>query len=177
MRNLKFFMTALVLYAAVMWKAADMSAQTISLNIGSYEEKEKKEESKEKPVEKPAEKSSPSLEYQLKLIFGVKSETSLEDPRVENIGKYFLDKYTGQVTLISYYKGDPVRWDILRDNVPDDYVHNKEAVNYQLIKYGDNSDNLILVNLNSGVMWAIDIKGLSYKNTRLVYIPITDIVR
>ena len=80
------------------------------------------------------------------------------------------------MTLISYYKGDPVRWNILRDCVSDDYVYDKDTVNYQLIKYGENSDNLILVNINSGAMWAIDTRGLSYKNTRLVYIPVTDTI-
>jgi len=173
MRYIKSFVAALALSAAVMWNAAGLSAQTISLKIGD-DDKEKKEESKEKPSEKPAEKSAPSLEYQLKRIFGAKSETSLEGPRVENLGKYFLDKYTGQVTLISYHKGAPVRWNILRDRVADDYIYDKDTVNYQLIKYGDNSDNLILVNINSGAMWAIDTRGLSYKNTRLVYIPVTD---
>ena len=38
------------------------------------------------------EKSGPSVEQELKRLFGFKSETSLTGPRVENIGKYFLDK-------------------------------------------------------------------------------------
>lgn len=166
-------MTAL-LSVAVMWNASGTFAQTISLKIGDNEEKEKKEEPKEKPADKPAEKSSPSLEYELKRIFGSKSETSLEGPRVENLGKYFLDKYTGQVTLITYHRGEPIRYNILRDNVPDDYIYDKDAVNYQLIRYGEGSDNVILINLNSGAMWAIDTKGFSYKNTRLMYIPVID---
>ena len=33
---------------------------------------------------------------------------------------------------------------------------------------------IILLNVNSGAMWAIDTKGFSYKNTRLMYIPVTD---
>ena len=53
---------------------------------------------------------------------------------------------TGQVTLVTYQRGEPVRW------------------------------NIHLININTGAMWAIDTKGLtfSYKNTRLKYIPAVD---
>ena len=53
---------------------------------------------------------------------------------------------TGQVTLVTYQRGEPVRW------------------------------NILLININTGAMWAIDTKGLtfSYKNTRLKYIPAVD---
>lgn len=176
MRYMKSLMAAALVSVAVMWSASGIYAQTVSVTIGGGEEKEKKEETKEKSDDKPAQKSSPSLEYELKRIFGAKSETSLEGPRVENLGKYFLDKYTGQVTLITYYRSEPVRWNILRDKVPDDYVYDKDAVNYQLIRYGDGSDQIILLNVNSGAMWAIDTKGFTYKNTRLIYIPATDMV-
>ena len=174
MRYMKSLMTAALLSVALMWNASGIYAQTVSVKIGGGDEKEKKEEKKEKLAEKPVEKSSPSLEYELKRIFGAKSETSLEGPRVENLGKYFLDKYTGQVTLITYHRSEPIRWNILRDNVPDDFVYDKNVVNYQLIKYGEGSDQIILLNVNSGAMWAIDTKGFSYKNTRLMYIPVTD---
>lgn len=174
MSYMKSLMVAVVLSVAVMWNASGIYAQTVSVKIGDGDEKEKKEEPKEKPADKPAEKSSPSLEYELKRIFGAKSETSMEGPRVENLGKYFLDKHTGQVTLITYHRGEPIRWNILRDSVPDDFVYDKDAVNYQLIRYGDNSDQIILLNVNSGAMWAIDTKGFSYKNTRLIYIPAID---
>lgn len=116
MRYMKSLMAAALVSVAVMWSASGIYAQTVSVTIGGGEEKEKKEETKEKSDDKPAQKSSPSLEYELKRIFGAKSETSLEGPRVENLGKYFLDKYTGQVTLITYYRSEPVRWNILRDN-------------------------------------------------------------
>lgn len=174
MRYMKSLMAAALMSVAVMWSASGIYAQTVSVKIGGGDEKEKKEEAKEKSDDKTAEKSSPSLEYELKRIFGAKSETSLDGPRVENLGKYFLDKYTGQVTLVTYHRGDPIRWNILRDNVPDDFVYDKEAVNYQLIRYGDNSDQIILLNVNSGAMWAIDTKGFSYKNTRLMHVPVID---
>ena len=53
---------------------------------------------------------------------------------------------TGQVTRVTYQRGEPVRW------------------------------NILLININTGAMWAIDTKGLtfSYKNTRLKYIPAVD---
>ena len=93
---------------------------------------------------------------------------------MENLGKYFLDKYTGQVYLITYHKGEPVRWNIQRDDVKEDWVDEHYTVNYQLVRYGDHSDNILLININSGAMWAIDTKGFSYKNTRLKYIPAVD---
>ena len=152
----------------------EISAQNISLKIRSEDKKEKKEESKEKVVEKEVVKSGPTLEQELKKIFGMKSETSLGGSRMENLGKYFLDKYTGQVYLITYHKGDPVRWNIQRDEVKEDWVDEHYTVNYQLVRYGDHSDNILLININSGAMWAIDTKGFSYKNTRLKYIPAVD---
>ena len=153
-----------------------ISAQTVSVKIGSEDNKEKKEETKEKVVEKETVKSGPTLEQELKKAFGMKSETSLGGSRIENLGKYFLDKYTGQVSMVTYHRGEPVRWNILRDNVPEDWVDDPETVNYQLVKYGEGTDNILLLNINSGAMWAIDTKGLtfSYKNTRLKFIPAVD---
>ena len=153
-----------------------ISAQTVSVKIGSEDNKEKKEETKEKVVEKESVKSGPTLEQELKKAFGMKSETSLGGSRIENLGKYFLDKYTGQVSMVTYHRGEPVRWNILRDNVPEDWVDDPETVNYQLVKYGEGTDNVLLLNINSGAMWAIDTKGLtfSYKNTRLKFIPAVD---
>ena len=121
-------------------------------------------------------KSGPTLEQELKKAFGMKSETSLGGSRIENLGKYFLDKYTGQVSMVTYHRGEPVRWNILRDNVPEDWVDDPETVNYQLVKYGEGTDNVLLLNINSGAMWAIDTTGLtfSYKNTRLKFIPAVD---
>ena len=152
----------------------EISAQNFSVKVGSEDKKEKKEDSKEKVVEKEVVKSGTTLEQELRKAFGMKSETSLGGSRIENLGKYFLDKYTGQVSLITYHKGEPVRWNILRENVPEDWVDDEDAVNYQLVRYGDHDDNILLINLNSGAMWAIDTKGIGYRNTRLKYIPAVD---
>ena len=78
----------------------------------------------------------------------MKSETSLGGSRIENLGKYFLDKHTGQVSLVTCHRGDPVRWNVLRENVPEDWVDDEDAVNYQLVRYGDHDDNILLINLN-----------------------------
>lgn len=93
----------MLLVIPAMLTSNEISAQTVSVKIGSEDNKEKKEETKEKVVE-------------------------------------------------------------------------KETVNYQLVKYGEGTDNVLLLNINSGAMWAIDTKGLtfSYKNTRLKFIPAVD---
>lgn len=166
----------MLLVIPAMLTSNEISAQTVSVKIGSEDNKEKKEETKEKVVEKETMKSGPTLEQELKKAFGMKSETSLGGSRIENLGKYFLDKYTGQVSMVTYHRGEPVRWNILRDNVPEDWVDDPETVNYQLVKYGEGTDNVLLLNINSGAMWAIDTRGLtfSYKNTRLKFIPAVD---
>lgn len=166
----------MLLVIPAMLTSNEISAQTVSVKIGSEDNKEKKQETKEKVVEKETVKSGPTLEQELKKAFGMKSETSLGGSRIENLGKYFLDKYTGQVSMVTYHRGEPVRWNILRDNVPEDWVDDPETVNYQLVKYGEGTDNVLLLNINSGAMWAIDTRGLtfSYKNTRLKFIPAVD---
>ena len=163
------------LLSFIMLFSVDVNAQTVSAKVGT-DDKEKKDEPKEKVVEKVVEKSGPSVEQELKKLFGLKSETSLTGPRVENIGKYFLDKRTGEVTVVGYYKNEPVRWRILRDNIPEDVVDEEKLVNYQLIKYGTGDNDIVLVNVNSGVMWGVDFKGLSFnfRNTRFTYIPMRD---
>ena len=165
----------MLLVIPAVFNTSDMSAQTVSVKVGT-EKEEKKEESKEKVVEKEVVKSGPTLEQELKKAFEMKSETSIGGSRIENLGKYFLDKYTGQVTLVTYQRGEPVRWNILRDRTPDDIIYDDQAYNYQLVRYGDGNDNIILININTGAMWAIDSKGLSFsqKNTRLKYIPAVD---
>ena len=165
----------LLVFPAV-FNTNDISAQTVSVKVGTEKEEKKKDEPKEKPDVKPIQSSSPSLEQELKKVFGMKSETSIGGSRIENLGKYFLDKYTGQVTLVTYQRGEPVRWNILRDRTPDDIIYDEQAYNYQLVRYGDGNDNILLININTGAMWAIDTKGLtfSYKNTRLKYIPAVD---
>lgn len=152
-----------------------MSAQTVSVKVGT-ENEEKKEVIKEKVVEKEVVKSGPSLEQELKKVFGMKSETSIGGARIENLGKYFLDKYTGQVTLVTYQRGEPVRWNILRDRTDDDIVYDRDTYNYQLVRFGSGNDDILLININTGAMWAIDLKGLkrTYKNARLKYIPAVD---
>ena len=168
-------LAATVLLSFIMLFSVDVNAQTVSMKVGTGD-KEKKDEPKEKVVEKVVEKSGPSVEQELKKLFGLKSETSLTGPRVENIGKYFLDKYTGEVTVVGYYKNEPVRWRILRDNVPEDVINEDQLVNYQLIRFDTGDNDIVLVNVNSGVMWGVDFKGLSftYKNTRFAYIPMKD---
>ena len=169
-------LTAAALLSAIMILfSLDVNAQTVSLKVGT-DDKEKKEESKEKVVEKVVEKSGPSVEQELKRLFGFKSETSLAGPRVENIGKYFLDKHTGEVTAIGYHKNEPVRWRVLRDDLPEDLAYEDQLVNYQLIKFGTGDNDIVLVNLNTGIMWKVEFKGLSlsFKNTRFAYIPLKD---
>lgn len=166
---------AAVLLSFIMLFSIDVNAQTVSVKVGTSD-KEKKEEPKEKVVEKVVEKSGPSVEQELKKLFGLKSETSLTGPKVENIGKYFLDKHTGEVTVVGYHKNEPVRWRILRDNVPEDVANEDQLVNYQLIKFGTGDNDIVLVNVNTGVMWGVDFKGLSFsfRNTRFLYIPMRD---
>ena len=125
-------LAATVLLSFIMLFSVDVNAQTVSVKVGTGD-KEKKDEPKEKVVEKVVEKSGPSVEQELKKLFGLKSETSLTGPRVENIGKYFLDKYTGEVTVVGYYKNEPVRWRILRDNVPEDVIDEERAI--QFLRY------------------------------------------
>ena len=165
----------MLLVIPVVFNTSDMSAQTVSVKVGT-EKEEKKKEPEEKVVEKEVVKSGPTLEQDLKKAFGMKSETSIGGSRIENLGKYFLDKFTGQVTLVTYQRGEPVRWNILRDRTPDDIIYDEQTYNYQLVRYGDGNDNIILININTGAMWAIDSKGLSFshKNTRLKYIPAVD---
>lgn len=164
----------LLVFPAV-FNTSEMSAQTVSVKVGT-ENEEKKEVIKEKVVEKEVVKSGPSLEQELKKVFGMKSETSIGGTRIENLGKYFLDKYTGQVTLVTYQRGEPVRWNILRDRTDDDIVYDRDTYNYQLVRFGSGNDDILMININTGAMWAIDFKGLkrTYKNARLKYIPAVD---
>ena len=80
--------------------------------------------------------------------------------------------------MVSFYRSEPVRWRILRDNVPDDIVYDIGQVNYQLIRYGNGENDVVLLNVNTGAMWGLDFKGISlnYKHTRFKYIPKVDTV-
>ena len=166
--------TSLVVLAMTMF-SVNSYAQTVSVKVGN-DDKEKKEEPKEKVVEKVVEKSTLSVEQELKKLFGQKSETSLTGPRVENIGKFFLDKHTGEVTVMGSHKYEPVRWRILRDNVREDLAYKDQLVNYQLIRFGTGENDIVLMNVNTGAMWALDFKGLglNYKNARFIYVPMKD---
>ena len=93
MKIAKFNVAASLLAIAVMLFSADLSAQNLTFKVGG-DDKEKKEVVKDKIVEKEVEKSGPSVSQELKKMFGYKDETSLTGPRVENIGKFFLDKLT-----------------------------------------------------------------------------------
>ena len=88
--------------AIMMLFSAETFAQTVSAKVGINDKNEKKEEPKEKVVEKVVEKSGPSVEQELKRLFGFKSETSLTGPRVENIGKYFLDTILSIIKITVY---------------------------------------------------------------------------
>lgn len=175
MKNILLSVAFMLLILPAVFNTSEMSAQTVSVKVGT-ENEEKKEVIKEKVVEKEVVKSGPSLEQELKKVFGMKSETSIGGARIENLGKYFLDKYTGQVTLVTYQRGEPVRWNILRDRTDDDIVYDRDTYNYQLVRYGSGNDDILLININTGAMWTIDFKGLkrTYKNARLKYIPAVD---
>lgn len=175
MKKILLSVAFMLLVFPAVFNTSEMSAQTVSVKVGT-ENEEKKEVIKEKVVEKEVVKSGPSLEQELKKVFGMKSETSIGGARIENLGKYFLDKYTGQVTLVTYQRGEPVRWNILRDRTDDDIVYNRDTYNYQLVRFGSGNDDILLININTGAMWAIDFKGLkrTYKNARLKYIPAVD---
>ena len=172
--NIMKSMIAMSLVALFMGVASvDLCAQTTSAKAGADD---KKEVQKEKVVERVVEKSGPSVEQQLRKMFNSKSETSLSAPRLENMGVFFLDKHTGDVTVMGVYKSESVRWRIQRDSVADDVVNEDQLVNYQLIKYGNSESDVVLLNVNTGVMWTLDYKGLilNYKNSRFVYLPMRD---
>lgn len=177
MKKILLSVAFMLLVFPAVFNTSEMSAQTVSVKVGT-ENEEKKEVIKEKVVEKEVVKSGPSLEQELKKVFGMKSETSIGGARIENLGKYFLDKYTGQVTLVTYQRGEPVRWNILRDRTDDDIVYNRDTYNYQLVRFGSGNDDIVLININTGAMWAIDFKGLkrTYKKYRLKYIPAVDTI-
>ena len=176
MKKILLSVAFMLLVFPAVFNTNDISAQTVSVKVGTEKEEKKKEEPKDKPDVKPIQSSAPSLEQELKKVFGMKSETSIGGSRIENLGKYFLDKYTGQVTLVTYQRGEPVRWNILRDRTDDDIVYDRDTYNYQLVRFGSGNDDILLININTGAMWAIDFKGLkrTYKNARLKYIPAVD---
>ena len=175
MRIRSSFAAAAALSAMMMLYSVQAYAQSVSLKLGTDDKDEKKEEQKV-VVEKVVEKSDTSVEQELRKIFGAKVETSLTGPRVENLGKFFLDKHTGDVSMIGYNKNEPVKWTIIRDQVQEDVIYEDQLVNYQLIKFGTGDNDIVLVNLNTGVMWKVEFKGLSlsFKNTRFSYIPMKD---
>ena len=106
MKKILLSAAIMLLVIPAVFNTSDISAQTVSVKVGTEQEEKKKEEPKK--------------------VFGMKSETTIGGSRIENLGKYFLD--------------------------------------------------ILLININTGAMWAIDTKGFtfSYKNTRLKYIPAVD---
>lgn len=169
MSTIKLLSAILLSFTLMSYTAA---AQNQTSNTGSDDKKQ----TETKVVEKVVEKSGPSVASELRKLLGTKTETSLDGPRVENIGKYFLDKYTGEVTIFAYHRNEPIRWRVLRDNVPEDIITDPQTVNYQMFRIGTSENDIILMNINTGVMWAIDAKPLSinHKKTTLQYIPVTD---
>ena len=88
MKKILLSVAFMLLVLPAVFNSNDISAQTVSVKVGTEKEEKKKDEPKEKVVEK----SGPTLEQELKKVFGMKSETSLGGLRIENLGKYFLDR-------------------------------------------------------------------------------------
>lgn len=170
----KIFKATIVLSLFVMMSAIDSYAQNTN-----KDKDDNKDGTKVTVIEKVVEKPGPSIEEQLKKIFGVKLETSLTGPRVENLGRFFLDKYTGVVTIVGEHKLETVRWRVYREEAADDIVYDKQSVNYQLVQYGKAENTIVLVNINTGAMWIMEFKGLlsNDKNAVLRYIPTRDTER
>ena len=168
----KIFKATIVLSLFVMMSAIDSYAQNTNKD-------DKKDETKVTVVEKVVEKSGPSIEQELKKIFNVKTETSLTGPRIENLGKFFLDKYTGEVMIVGEHKFETVRWRVYREEAADDIVNDRQSVNYQLIRYGNADNTIVLININTGAMWVMEFKGLlaNEKNAILRYIPMRNTER
>ena len=172
----KITFAAAALMTVILSLSIDASAQSVSVSLGTNKKDGEKEVRTERVVEKVVEKSGPSLEYELKKLFGMKSETSLDGPRVENLGNFFLDKHTGEVSIVSHYKNEPVRWRVQKDSTSEDIIIEENAVNYQLIRFSTGTNDVVLININTGAMWALDFKGVgfSYKNSKFKYIPMMD---
>ena len=62
----------LLVFPAIL-SSNEISAQTVSIKVGTEDEKEKKEEPKEKVVEKEVVKSGTTLEQELRKAFGMKA--------------------------------------------------------------------------------------------------------
>lgn len=156
---------------------ASVSARTMSgKNENTVCQDTGQQKKEEESEEKSNAKSGVSFEKVFEKMLGMKIETSLEEPFVENLGHFFLDKRTGEVTMLSHYKNEPVRWHLTRDEAPDDIVNDNNAINYQLVRYGTGSNDIVLVNINTGAMWMFDLKGItfSYRRAKLTYVPMTD---
>ena len=74
----------LMVFPAV-FNTNDISAQTVSVKVGTGQEEKKKEDPKEKSEVKPVQSSGPTLEQELKKVFGMKSETTIGGSRIENL--------------------------------------------------------------------------------------------
>lgn len=163
-------------FAAAMLLSFFMLSTSTYATAQNYTVKSSSTDKKEKVEERYDEKPGTSIQNELKKIVGNKTETSLTGARIENIGNVFLDKYTGEITIVDYYKGDPVRWNIKREKASDDIVSVPDKVTYQLIKIGTSYTDLLLVNIDTGATWSLYVKGLTmnYKNARFQYLPKMD---
>lgn len=88
-----------------------------------------------------------------------KTETSLQEPRYEMLGPYFLDKYTGDVYYINMRWSTVQRVLLKRERVDTDIVPSSGCVNYQMIIVDDGMKNYYLVNLHSGDLWYVTRKS------------------
>lgn len=174
MKESRMLAALAVLFFVVAWASSDASAQSFSASVGNDDGKKEETVGKSGSVNDTA--PAPSLEQELRRLAGVKTETSLGGSRMENIGRYFLDKYTGEVSIVSFHRNEPVRWRVLRDKVPEDVVEDPRAVNYQMFRIGSGENEIVLMNVHTGTMWEIDVKSfsLNYKNAKLRYVPIID---
>lgn len=166
MKITKSSLAVILLSFATMAASASASAQNYNVKASSNDRKDKVEERYE-------EKPSVSIHNELKRLVGNKTETSLSGTRFENIDKFFLDKYTGEVTIVDYHKGEPVRWSVKREKASDDIVRTPNKVTYQLVKIGESYTDLLLVNIDTGATWSLYVKGLTmnYKNAKFEYLP------
>ena len=109
----KIFLSAafMLLVIPAVFNSNDISAQTVSVKVGAEKEEKKKDEPKEKVVEKVVEKSGPTLEQELKKVFGMKSETSLGG-RVSRISAN-----TSSISIPVRYRLSLIIGEILSDGI------------------------------------------------------------
>ena len=85
MKKILLSVAFMLLVFPAVFNTNDISAQTVSVKVATEKEEKKTDEPKDKPDVKPIQSSSPSLEQELKKVFGMKSETSIGGSRIENL--------------------------------------------------------------------------------------------